>query len=329
MGGRHLRIGLIGAGALLCLAAAAQAQTRAPEWRDPEWIARPDGEVFAENYPPAALAQGVVGRVMLECAVLLDTTAHCAVSSETPLYWGFGDAALAIGRSFRFRPTERDGVPVEGGRVRIPVRFSMAAYDNTHWFAAIMDTLAPEARVDLPSWEQAPNAQMVELAYPRAAQEAGLVGRGVLGCLINPDRTLACEIDRESPEGHGFGAAALTLAPRFVVNEADSAFIAAHAGEKIFLPINFGAPPELTPLHTFYSGRGPFRLRVTAPPEISNLGASATIRCVMRTPQAPRCVTEQQSVALDEIEQMRAAAETPESGIGFVPGDELVVELRF
>lgn len=329
MGKQRLRIGLIGAAAALCLAATAQAQTRAPEWRDAEWIARPDAAAFAENYPPAALSQGVAGRVLLDCAVLLDTTAHCTVASETPLDWGFGEAALAIGRSFRFRPTERDGVPVAGGRVRVPIRFNMAADDIPHWFAAIMDTLPPEARVDLPSWEQAPNAQMVEFAYPRAAQEAGLVGRGVLGCLINPDRTLACEIDRESPEGHGFGAAALTLAPRFVVNAADSAFIAAHAGQKIYLPINFGAPPDLTPLNTFYSGRGPFRLRVTAPPEISNLGASATIRCVMRTPEAPRCVIEQQSVALDEIEQMRAAAETPGTGIGFVPGDELVVELRF
>ncbi|HRE44977.1 MAG TPA: hypothetical protein PKY87_13545 [Terricaulis sp.] len=329
MGKQRLRIGLIGAAAALCLAATAQAQTRAPEWRDPEWIARPDGVVFAENYPPAALAQGVVGQVMLECAVLLDTTARCIVANETPLYWGFGDAALVIGRSFRFRPLERDGVPMEGGRVRVPLRFRMTADDNTQWFAAYMDTLAPEARVDVPTWEQAPNAQMVDLAYPRAAQEAGLVGRGVLGCLINPDRTLDCEIDRESPEGHGFGAAALTLAPRFVVNEADSAFIAAHAGQRIYLPINFGAPPELTPLHTYYSGRGPFRLSSTAPPEISNLGASATIRCVMRTPEAPRCVIEQQSVALDEIEQMRAAAETSGTGMGFVPGDELVVELRF
>ena len=46
---------------------------------------------------------------------------NCAVSSETPQGWRFGEAALAIARDHRMEPATRDGAPVEGRyTMRVP-----------------------------------------------------------------------------------------------------------------------------------------------------------------------------------------------------------------
>ncbi|HRP09951.1 MAG TPA: energy transducer TonB [Terricaulis sp.] len=316
--------GPLGAMALL-LAAGAGAQ----EFRDPEWIGRPDGETFMRYYPQGALNQGVVGRVILDCVIQLDTTAPCEVVEETPLGWGIGEAALGISQSFRLRPAEQDGRPVAGARVRVPVRFHVSQPDEESWVAAVYDSVPQAARVELPVWADAPNADAVAAAYPPAARAAGLVGRGTLACLINSDRTLDCALDHERPEGQGFGAAALSLAARFVIHESQGDYIAAHAGQRIYLPVLFGAPPDMTPLSLHYSGRGPFSVRLTAPPHIPRVGVSAALRCVMHTPAAPVCAVERQTAPWPGIDTVRANIETPEGGVGFVPGDEVLVEIEF
>ena len=38
---------------------------------------------------------------------------------------GFGEATLRMSKLFRMRPKTQDGAPVEGGSVRIPIRFNL------------------------------------------------------------------------------------------------------------------------------------------------------------------------------------------------------------
>jgi protein TonB len=93
---------------------------------NPTWLQRPNAAQFAQYYPDRALEREQEGRVVLDCVVAADGRISCAVSSEDPSGWGFGDAALRISRFFRMAPATRDGVPTSGGRVRVPISFRVA-----------------------------------------------------------------------------------------------------------------------------------------------------------------------------------------------------------
>ncbi|MDP3853785.1 TonB family protein [Phenylobacterium sp.] len=92
----------------------------------PSWLTKPGAREFARFYPDAALRREVGGLAMLSCTVSaagkLDA---CQVVSETPASEGFGRAALKLAPYFRMRPLTTDGQPVDGGVVRIPVRFGV------------------------------------------------------------------------------------------------------------------------------------------------------------------------------------------------------------
>ncbi|MGE0530126.1 MAG: energy transducer TonB [Hyphomonadaceae bacterium] len=89
------------------------------EITNPRWLRQPRD--LARYYPARALARELPGVVSLDCLVDLNGALHCSVLSETPIGWGFGDAALRISRDYRMVPAMRDGRAVEGRyRMRVP-----------------------------------------------------------------------------------------------------------------------------------------------------------------------------------------------------------------
>ena len=93
----------------------------------PEWVRRPSGDDFFKVYPRAAAAKDLSGRASISCQVVsAGTLADCVVIEEYPPDVGFGQAALRLASLFKMRPTTRNGQPVGGGTVRIPLRFHLA-----------------------------------------------------------------------------------------------------------------------------------------------------------------------------------------------------------
>ena len=68
----------------------------------------------------------VEGKATLNCTVdAKGQLQSCSVVSEEPADMGFGDAAMKLSKLFKMRPQTKDGQPVDGGTVRIPLRFSL------------------------------------------------------------------------------------------------------------------------------------------------------------------------------------------------------------
>jgi len=89
------------------------------------WLQRPSSQDFNRYYPPRAMEREQEGRVVLDCLVDSNGRISCAVVSEDPTGWGFGDAALRISRNFRAAAQTEDGRPTSGGRVRVPISFRL------------------------------------------------------------------------------------------------------------------------------------------------------------------------------------------------------------
>jgi TonB family protein len=86
----------------------------------------PIADLAARFYPVRAQRMEVEGRVVLVCRIDTDhTLSACQVIEETPPDYDFGDAALRMSKVLRMRPRTKDGQPVDGGQVRIPIAFTL------------------------------------------------------------------------------------------------------------------------------------------------------------------------------------------------------------
>ena len=92
----------------------------------PDWTQIPTGDEIGSLYPERAIREGVSGKATLTCAVTVDgLLTECTAVENAPGGYGFDAAALAMTASFRMKPQTRDGQPVAGGAVTIPIVFKV------------------------------------------------------------------------------------------------------------------------------------------------------------------------------------------------------------
>ncbi|HEY9217579.1 MAG TPA: energy transducer TonB, partial [Phenylobacterium sp.] len=92
--------------------------------QNPAWLRKPSGEDLQRYYPDRALRMNVSGSATLSCTVNAKGTLDaCSIVREDPADQEFGQAALRMSKLFKMKPKTQDGAPVEGGQVRIPIRF--------------------------------------------------------------------------------------------------------------------------------------------------------------------------------------------------------------
>jgi len=73
--------------------------------------------------------------------------------------------------------------------------------------------------INNPSWASRPSSAQMARAYPSRAAEDGVSGAATLSCLVRIDGGLtACRVAGETPNGQGFGRAALSLTRAFRMN---------------------------------------------------------------------------------------------------------------
>jgi TonB family protein len=92
----------------------------------PHWATTPTAAEVTQAF--ADLKVTSTARVQLQCVVKpAGFVGDCTVTSEEPADAGLGRAAIALAPAFRLTTWTTEGLPVVGGRVRIPLRYEPGA----------------------------------------------------------------------------------------------------------------------------------------------------------------------------------------------------------
>ncbi|MFN5211415.1 energy transducer TonB, partial [Brevundimonas sp.] len=93
---------------------------------NPDWVRRPSGADLARFYPERALERGISGSATVQGVVQENgRVTNCTIVEEDPAGQGFGRATVQLCSRFQMRPQTRDGAPVGGARVNIPIRWQV------------------------------------------------------------------------------------------------------------------------------------------------------------------------------------------------------------
>jgi len=201
----------------------------------PDWLHLPTGDDMAKFYPKAAADAHIEGRAVLRCTVTVDgDLADCTATGEDPPGNGFDQAVLNLAPLFKMKPMAKDGVPVSGGKVAIPIRFVLPPP------VATTPSKGPELATTGPKaikWIDTPGPDIFAITATHYVK--GRSGSATLFCIVGADgRFVGCRIESESAPNMGYGYAAMAMAQyyRMAPTTTDGTSV---AGGTIRFPISF------------------------------------------------------------------------------------------
>ena len=171
----------------------------------PTWLTRFSPTAAATYFPPEAAAKGLsTGRGVAECRVEADGALHaCRGVSAQPDGAGFAEAAAKAAGSLRMSVWTRDGGPVDGATVRVPITLTV-------------NDAPSDAAPDRVVWAQTPSGADMLRVFPRPALMRSVSGQAEMRCRVLSGGAIGhCDVLAESPAGWGFGSAAQRLAPKY------------------------------------------------------------------------------------------------------------------
>jgi TonB family protein len=238
--GRDIRGAILGLLASGVLAAGAQAAEPVRSILRPDWAQLPTGEEMAKYYPDRAMREQVSGKAILTCEVTAEGLLVACTAVETaPGGYGFDTAALALSATFRMKPATRDGKPVAGGAISIPMVFNapegspimlgdgprgMRFGDGTIFLTklkpsesapdpqTVFDCFDGQGRCQMHPivWTERPDSGVAADILRRSGQSAGLT---VASCVIADDGRLRdCDLHGEVTTATAVAAAKEALA---------------------------------------------------------------------------------------------------------------------
>lgn len=110
--------------------------------------------------------------------------------------------------------------------------------------ATAANAAAPISVITRPDWLEKPTGEDLSRFFPQRAADEYVGGKATIVCTVNADgRLIDCVVDRETPEGYGFGDAALSLSAMFRMKPKtiDGAPV---DGGKVTIPLVFNVPPR-------------------------------------------------------------------------------------
>jgi len=141
-------------------------------------------------------------------------------------------------RGGMFIEVKGDAVANGAQGCRISLGFNaQVAYSGSHLGSISYQELDHAQTLVSAHWISRPGASAFDQYYPRPARNAGMEGRALLDCIVNADGSLRCLVANELPAGHGFGDAAIHIAPGFRVLQSDDG--ASAVGKRIRVSITF------------------------------------------------------------------------------------------
>jgi TonB family protein len=169
------------------------------------WAAVPTLAEMAAAFPDRAVKAKVdSGSVTLQCNITADGHLRaCDVTSESPSGRGFGAAARTLAADFQ-APTAPSGSPLlKNSAVIFTVGFANPKAEKA-------ERLTGKVRI----LEGIRGADAIA-AMPAKAKDAGITSaEAILGCIVQGDGHVVCTVDSETPQGFGFGEAAVGLSSK-------------------------------------------------------------------------------------------------------------------